>query len=111
MSNLAGGHDSGSAAAAVASNGQRGPVVCAAGSLGKSRISHGELANCAQRTRTQQWRFSYIASWPRPGPETDATTYPLPLNVQLELVIGKYVIGWILGVPAIVLVVAYFFFR
>jgi len=24
---------------------------------------------------------------------------------------GKYVIGWILGVPAIVLVVAYFFFR
>ena len=37
--------------------------------------------------------------------------YPILLNVQLELVMGKYVIGWILGVPAIVLVVVYFFFR
>jgi len=24
---------------------------------------------------------------------------------------GKYVIGWILGIPAVVLVVAYFFFH
>jgi len=28
-----------------------------------------------------------------------------------ELSMGKYIIAWILGVPAIVLVVAYFFFR
>lgn len=33
------------------------------------------------------------------------------LNVQLELAMGKYVIASILGVPAIVLVVVYFFFR
>ena len=31
--------------------------------------------------------------------------------VQRELVMGKYIIAWILGVPAIVLVVVYFFFR
>lgn len=29
----------------------------------------------------------------------------------LECDMGKYVIGWLLGVPAIVLVVVYFFFR
>ena len=28
-----------------------------------------------------------------------------------ELVMGKYFVGWILGVPAIVLVVLWFFFR
>ncbi|MEO7150719.1 MAG: hypothetical protein ABIX46_03250 [Burkholderiaceae bacterium] len=28
-----------------------------------------------------------------------------------EGVMGKYVLGWILGVPAIVLIVLYFFFR
>lgn len=32
------------------------------------------------------------------------------INGQLELVMGKYVIAWLLGVPAIVLVVVYFFF-
>jgi hypothetical protein len=37
-------------------------------------------------------------------------TYSLPTNQQ-ESIMGKYVIGWILGVPAIVLVVAYFFFH
>jgi hypothetical protein len=30
---------------------------------------------------------------------------------QKEIIMGKYVLGWILGVPAIVLVVVYFFFR
>ena len=35
---------------------------------------------------------------------------PLP-HSQQEIIMGKYVLGWILGVPAIVLVVAYFFFR
>jgi hypothetical protein len=28
-----------------------------------------------------------------------------------ETVMGKYLIGWVLGVPAIVLVVVYFFFH
>ena len=28
-----------------------------------------------------------------------------------ETVMGKYLIGWVLGVPVIVLVVAYFFFH
>jgi hypothetical protein len=32
--------------------------------------------------------------------------YPQP-----EIIMGKYVLGWILGVPAIVLVIAYFFFH
>jgi hypothetical protein len=31
--------------------------------------------------------------------------------MQQEIVMGKYVIGWILGVPVFVLVIAYFFFR
>ncbi len=29
----------------------------------------------------------------------------------MERVMGKYLIGWVLGIPAIVLVIAYFFFR
>jgi hypothetical protein len=29
----------------------------------------------------------------------------------LENIMGKYVIGWLLGIPAIVLVILYFFFR
>ena len=29
----------------------------------------------------------------------------------METAMGKYLLGWVLGVPAIVLVVAYFFFH
>jgi len=57
------------------------------------------------------WLFSYVASWRRPGWNADAATYPVQLNGLLELAMGKYVIAWILGVPALVLVVVYFFFR
>ena len=32
-----------------------------------------------------------------------------PFITDWRIVMGKYVIGWILGVPAIVLVIAYFF--
>jgi hypothetical protein len=32
-------------------------------------------------------------------------------TVQQEIVMGKYVIGWFLGVPLFVLVIAYFFFH
>jgi hypothetical protein len=30
---------------------------------------------------------------------------------RLEIIMGKYLLGWVLGVPAIVLVVAYFLFH
>ena len=33
------------------------------------------------------------------------------LRHPLEIVMGKYLIGWVLGIPAIVLVIAYFFFH
>jgi len=52
-------------------------------------------------------RHIVASSWA----ENLRASYPVHLNVQLELVMGKYVIGWILGVPAIVLVIAYFLFR
>lgn len=32
-------------------------------------------------------------------------------DTRWRIVMGKYLIGWVLGVPAIVLVVAYFFFH
>ena len=40
----------------------------------------------------------------------------LPVHIRpalhtKEIVMGKYFLGWLLGVPAIVLVVLYFFFR
>jgi hypothetical protein len=34
-----------------------------------------------------------------------------PTSPQPEIIMGKYVLGWILGVPTIVLVIAYFFFH
>ena len=34
-----------------------------------------------------------------------------PFNTHWRVVLGKYVIGWILDVPAIELVIAYFFFH
>ena len=33
------------------------------------------------------------------------------IQPQPEIIMGKYLLGWVLGVPAIVLVVAYFFFH
>jgi hypothetical protein len=32
-------------------------------------------------------------------------------TVQQEIIMGKYVIGWFLGVPLFVIVIAYFFFH
>ncbi len=34
----------------------------------------------------------------------------LPIRLR-EAIMGKYFLGWLLGVPAVVLVVLYFFFR
>jgi hypothetical protein len=36
---------------------------------------------------------------------------PAALDQPLETMMGKYVIAWLLGVPALVLVVIYMFFR
>jgi len=35
----------------------------------------------------------------------------LEASLSKEIVMGKYVVGWILGIPVFVLVIAYFFFR
>jgi len=32
-------------------------------------------------------------------------------STKREYIMGKYVLGWVLGVPAIVLVIVYFFFN
>jgi hypothetical protein len=32
-------------------------------------------------------------------------------NTLLENIMGKYLVAWLLGVPAFVVVIAYFFFR
>jgi hypothetical protein len=34
-----------------------------------------------------------------------------PLTCPEENQMGKYFIGWLLGIPAVVLVILYFFFR
>jgi hypothetical protein len=58
-----------------------------------------------------QGRFSYSTTASRPWDGVTIPAYPLPSTSQQEIVMGKYVFGWVLGVPVIVLVVAYFFFR
>jgi hypothetical protein len=35
----------------------------------------------------------------------------ISIHLNLEIIMGKYLVDWILGVPAIVLLVVYFFFR
>ena len=58
------------------------------------------------------WPVSYIAWRTRPSVFEPGRPYPLPyLNLPLETVMGKYFLGWILGVPVFVLVIAYFFFH
>ncbi len=41
----------------------------------------------------------------------DEDRAPLTTSSALETDMGKYVLGWILGVPAIVLVILYLFFH
>jgi hypothetical protein len=36
---------------------------------------------------------------------------PRRRSVQGDIVMGKYLVGWLLGVPVIVLVILYFFFH
>jgi hypothetical protein len=43
-------------------------------------------------------------------PRSGASAPPAGNQLQ-ESVMGKYFLGWLLGVPAIVLVVLWFFFR
>jgi len=35
---------------------------------------------------------------------------PSPTSIQKEFIMGKYFLGWLLGIPAIVLVILYFIF-
>ncbi len=61
------------------------------------------------------------ASPPRPflhrlGAKSDGFSPGLALSLRHlhsipEIIMGKYLLGWVLGVPAIVLVIAYFFFN
>ena len=55
-------------------------------------------------------RSSYGQARHRPVHSLDGPPYAGGSQL-LECDMGKYVIGWLLGVPAIVLVVVYFFFR
>ena len=46
-----------------------------------------------------------------PPSDIDRADFYAGFISRQELSMGKYIIAWILGVPAIVLVVAYFFFH
>ena len=35
----------------------------------------------------------------------------LPLRRTMEIAMGKYLVGWLLGVPVFVLVILFFFFH
>jgi hypothetical protein len=53
------------------------------------------------------------SSYARPGCRPrDGLGWPIYAvgSLHMERVMGKYLIGWMLGIPAIVLVIAYFFF-
>lgn len=39
------------------------------------------------------------------------TTYGSNTSTVLEKIMGKYLVAWVLGVPAVVLAIAYLFFR
>jgi hypothetical protein len=34
-----------------------------------------------------------------------------PVDIQGDIIMGKYLVGWLLGVPVFVLVILYFFFH
>ena len=55
--------------------------------------------------------ISYSEQRRRPLAASPVAAYRWMHMLQPEIDMGKYLIGWVLGVPAIVLVVAYFFFR
>jgi hypothetical protein len=66
---------------------------------------------CPSRPRPRAVRYgSYIASGDCPSRRARGPVYAAGLaNPTLETLMGKYVLGWFLGVPVIVLVVIYFF--
>jgi hypothetical protein len=64
-----------------------------------------------EAARDAQARLSYSVARPHPRDETVSPTYSLRTTLQQESVMGKYLIGWILGVPVFVLVIAYLFFH
>jgi hypothetical protein len=46
-----------------------------------------------------------------PIPERSARVHRIGSEPLMEMAMGKYVLAWLLGVPAIVLVVIYLFFH
>jgi len=52
---------------------------------------------------------SYAGAGCRPRDALGRSLYAR-CSLHREHVMGKYLIGWVLGIPAIVLVIAYFFF-
>ena len=64
------------------------------------------------RRRARLWQVSYSVWRRRLRPWRAAAPYArVTFPSSQETFVGKYILGWILGVPAIVLVIAYFFFH
>jgi len=61
--------------------------------------------------RIQSERLSYSHDASRPLRRDARSNYSVPPKLLWRRIMGKYVLGWFLGIPAIVLVVAYFFFH
>lgn len=56
-------------------------------------------------------RLSYATLRFVPEDSDARSIYAKGIHKLLENVVGKYFIGWLLGVPVFVLVIAYIFFR
>jgi hypothetical protein len=53
---------------------------------------------------------AYNAVRPRPRCGPGTSLYREAASTTREIDMGKYFLGWLLGVPVVVLVIAYFFF-
>jgi len=62
----------------------------------------------ARRERTVDPEL--IAAQNRTIPD-DARAKASPVDIQGDITMGKYLVGWLLGVPVFVLVILYFFFH
>ena len=47
----------------------------------------------------------------RAAPRRQPDLAPRRRSVQGDIIMGKYLVGWLLGVPVFVLVILYFFFH
>jgi len=67
------------------------------------------LADASLGSQAQQASYRRCSGCPSHG--QTLSRYVEGFHTSQEIIMGKYVLGWILGIPAIVLVVAYFFFH